>query len=115
MSIKDIDPGTIFGGTWVSWGVGRVPVGVNKSDSDFNTPEKTAGTKSVTLIASQMPSHTHSITDKFNVSGTSATAQAYCLGVTTNTGNLVTGSAGGGQPHTNLQPYITCYMWKRTA
>lgn len=22
---------------------------------------------------------------------------------------------GGGQPHNNLQPYITCYMWKRTA
>lgn len=22
---------------------------------------------------------------------------------------------GGGQPMTNLQPYITCYMWKRTA
>lgn len=24
-------------------------------------------------------------------------------------------SDGGGQPHNNLQPYITCYMWKRTA
>lgn len=23
-------------------------------------------------------------------------------------------SSGGGQAHNNLQPYITCYMWKRT-
>jgi microcystin-dependent protein len=22
---------------------------------------------------------------------------------------------GGGQPHTNLQPYIVCYMWKKTS
>jgi microcystin-dependent protein len=29
------------------------------------------------------------------------------------TGN--TGSAGGNGAHNNLQPYITCYMWKRTA
>ena len=21
---------------------------------------------------------------------------------------------GGNEPHNNLQPYITCYMWKRT-
>jgi len=29
------------------------------------------------------------------------------------TGN--TGTAGGNEAHNNLQPYITCYMWKRTA
>lgn len=29
------------------------------------------------------------------------------------TGN--TSSAGGGDSHNNLQPYITCYMWKRVA
>lgn len=23
--------------------------------------------------------------------------------------------AGGGASHSNLQPYIVCYMWKRTA
>ena len=25
------------------------------------------------------------------------------------------GNTGGGGSHTNLQPYIVCYMWKRTA
>ena len=29
------------GGTWVSWGSGRVPVGVNTNDSDFKTVERT--------------------------------------------------------------------------
>ena len=24
-------------------------------------------------------------------------------------------NTGGGGSHTNLQPYIVCYMWKRTA
>ena len=24
-------------------------------------------------------------------------------------------NTGGDEPHNNLQPYITCYMWKRTA
>lgn len=36
-------PGT----TWVAWGSGRVPVGVDSSDSDFNAPDKTGGSKTV--------------------------------------------------------------------
>lgn len=34
-----------FGGTWVAWGKGRVPIGVDTSDVDFNTVEKTGGNK----------------------------------------------------------------------
>ena len=26
-----------------------------------------------------------------------------------------TGSAGGGQPHNNMQPYVVVYMWHRVA
>lgn len=34
-------PDDVFGGTWVSWGHGKVPVGIDHDDSDFNTVEKT--------------------------------------------------------------------------
>ena len=43
----------MFGGTWVAWGAGRVPVGVDTTDTDFDTVEETGGTKSVTLTAAQ--------------------------------------------------------------
>ena len=46
ISVNSTNPGNLFGGTWVAWGAGRVPVGVNTSDSDFKTPEKTGGSKS---------------------------------------------------------------------
>lgn len=148
MSVKNTNPSTYFGGTWVAWGAGRVPVGVNASDSNFSTVEKTGGASTVTLTASQMPSHTHTFT------GSSATTSSggahthnvgrdtdggsgssrytvHSAGVSGAGGTSPTSSAGshshtvtakgtnaktgGGGAHTNLQPYITCYMWKRTA
>ena len=45
LSVNNINPSEYFGGTWVAWGSGRVPVGVNSSDSSFNTVEKTGGSK----------------------------------------------------------------------
>ena len=69
MSVNATNPSTYFGGTWVAWGAGRVPVGINASDSNFNTVEKTGGAATVTLSASQIPSHTHA-------KGTLATASA---------------------------------------
>jgi len=34
-----------FGGTWVAWGSGRVPVGVDTTQTEFDTVEETGGTK----------------------------------------------------------------------
>ena len=47
MSTSSTNPSTYFGGTWVAWGSGRVPVGINTSDSNFNTVEKTGGASTV--------------------------------------------------------------------
>lgn len=116
-STSDENPSTIYGGTWVAWGKGQVPVGVDTSDSDFNTVEKTGGEKEHTLTVDEMPSHTHAqYVTSDNVSGggirvdytKDGASLPYLQGINT-------GSSGGNQPHNNIQPYITCYMWKRTA
>ena len=105
MSVNATNPSAYFGGTWVAWGAGRVPVGINTSDGNFNTVEKTGGTATVALSAAQMPAHTHGV-------GTLAAASA---GAHTHMISGATALAGSGSAHSNLQPYIVCYMWKRTA
>ena len=42
MSVNNTNPGTLFGGTWVTWGAGRVPVSVNTSDGDFQRLKRLA-------------------------------------------------------------------------
>lgn len=112
MSVSPTNPSTLFGGTWVAWGSGRVPVGVNTSDSNFNTVEKTGGESTHTLTINEIPSHNH-FTGIWHRSGGST---AYYAPTTGNmTAQMGTSNTGGGYAHNNLQPYITCYMWKRTA
>lgn len=120
-STSDENPSTIYGGTWVAWGKGQVPVGVDTSDSDFNTVEKTGGEKEHTLTVNEMPSHSHIQTWNGNImvgggSGGESTNGSYL----NEGGNgtypaTLTNNVGNSHSHNNLQPYITCYMWKRTA
>ena len=46
MTATDTNPGTFLGGTWERWGSGRVPVGYDANDSDFDAAGKTGGSKS---------------------------------------------------------------------
>ncbi|MCI9137898.1 MAG: hypothetical protein HFH48_10135, partial [Lachnospiraceae bacterium] len=72
MSVNSANPGTLFGGTWEAWGIGRVPVGVNTGEGNFNAVEKAGGASSVsytpvgtvgyhTLTTAEIPSHAHSV------------------------------------------------------
>lgn len=148
MSTSNTNPGTLFGGTWTAWGSGRVPVGINTSDTSFNTVEKTGGNKTHAITASEMPSHNHTFSattgGRVTVPGTTNSDFGNGLGwvgggggniayVDGNTDNRVmnawhdknanhahtvsgtTGNKGSGTAMSLLQPYITCYMWKRTA
>lgn len=117
MSISATNPGTLVGGTWVAWGSGRVPVGVNTSDGDFNTVEKMGGEKKHTLTVNEIPSHYHGIrvmadNDSDPYWGKDNYVKA---GANSQEAGAYTEDAGGGQSHNNLQPYITCYMFKRIA
>lgn len=119
MSVNSTNPSTLFGGTWVEFGKGRTLVGVDTTQTEFDTVEKTGGEKTHTLTVSEMPTHTHNIRgriDRYQGSGT-VFREPYdpndIDGERDN--NISTYSTGGSQSHNNLQPYITCYMWKRTA
>lgn len=60
MSVVSTNPNTLLGfGTWVAFGTGRAPVGIDTGQTEFDTVEKTGGAKTVTLSSAEMPSHTH--------------------------------------------------------
>ena len=134
---KDRDPSTFLGGTWERWGQGRVPVGVDENDTIFATAGKEGGEKQHTLTTSETPTHTHDISVKPDRSGyggsiyitTERGSYVKYLPTANSTNNrigleaglgspdsvVLMSNIGGDKPHNNLQPYITCYMWKRTA
>lgn len=107
-STNDTNPANIFGfGTWERWGAGRCPVGVDTADNDFNTAEKTGGAKTHTLTKDEIPQNV------IQTTSTGAKNDGYIFrGGYTPDGNYDFG--GQGKPHNNMQPYITCYIWKRT-
>lgn len=120
------NPGTLLGfGTWVAFGSGQVAVGFSSGDTDFGTIGQTGGVKSVTLTEAQIPSHRHTVEVYNGGAGvpewatpdtTSVGGKAYPSPIASS--NYTRGFSnytGGGGSHTNLQPYITVYMWKRTA
>lgn len=142
MSTANVNPSTfITGTTWVAWGSGRVPVGVDTSDASFDTVEKTGGEKTHTLTESEMPKHAHTGTNvalsKYNASGLGGITPVEKLTLTADYTSVDGGEVnsyetaakqeplvtltdmygipkGGDEAHNNLQPYITCYMFKRT-
>ena len=126
------NPATLLGfGTWTAFGAGRVMVGLNASDTLFDTLEETGGSKdavnvSHTHTATSVvtdPGHTHtpgSISNNNINAGTSnggsvqspAPIPSAFTGVTVAT---TIASAGVSGTNANIQPYITVNMWKRTA
>ncbi len=121
MSINPTNPSNLFGGNWVEWGKGKAPVGVDTADVNFNSVEKTGGEKAHVLSASEMPTHAHTMDSAVS---THSSIVSTDTGLYQGTGAITftaigtvneTDETGEGIGHNNLQPYITCYMWKRTA
>ena len=176
ISAVSTSPATLFGGTWVEFGKGRTLVGVDTSDTSFNTVEKTGGSKTKTIAVGNLPAHTHGVNintnstnhnhGTINTTNNGAHAHSVLWGsselhitpatggskkvleltawkwvekvksgpiLTNSTGshshsvtinnsgghthnvNGNTGSTGNGTALNTQDPYITVYMWKRTA
>ena len=132
MMATSTSPANYFGGTWTQIAQGRTIIGVDTSDSDFNTVLKTGGSKTHThsnpstgatsITAKQLP--VSAIVREYRSTGAGNTNLA--SGVT-GWGNYENGygqsDRGQGHNHSmgntgsssNVQPYITCYIWKKTA
>ena len=131
------NPASLFGfGTWVAFGAGRVPVGFDAANPLFDTAEETGGTADAIVVSHNHtattsisdPGHNHEVFPKmygaFLGDGQFIhPATTYTGGGNNTTGNRTTGitasttvaSSGSSGTNANYQPYITVYMWKRTA
>lgn len=85
---------------------GKVPVGLDSNDTDFDALGETGGEKQHTLTIDEMPKHNHSISDV----GWDRSGNTDLLHYETqnygNQGLFYTTKTGNNQSHNNLQPYI---------
>ena len=135
------NPATLLGfGTWTAFGAGRVMVGLNGSDSAFDTLQETGGSKDATLVSHNhtfsgttagVGDHQHEETigqiGLFGTGGSYSSRGAYggassgLVDLTNNAGahdhtfSGTTATQGVSATNGNLQPYITVCMWLRTA
>lgn len=122
------NPGTLLGfGTWTAFGAGRVPVGFNAANALFDTAEETGGSADSTLPSHTHtatvtdPGHLHNVTNYNSQGGGIIYSGSGSSGNTINTSSSTTGitvansTEGASGTNANYQPYITVYMWKRTA
>ena len=109
-----ISPQVLLGGTWEVFGQGRTLVGVDPQDKTgkYTATGKTGGEETHTLTTSEMPSHSHYYTKLYS---SGFVGNIGSSGDVLTSTNELTQAEGGGQPHNNMPPYITVYMYKRTA
>ena len=100
----------IGGTTWVAFAAGKMLIGLDSGDTDFDTVEQTGGAKTHTLTIDEMPAHTHGYEGHLNIHP-GATDGGSAQAPTAKTSD----STGGGTAHSIMNPYIAVYMWKRTA
>ena len=106
-----------LGFTWERTAVGKVLVGYDSNDSDFNSIGKTGGEKTHTLSVPEMPRHAHYIASNLTNNPPGGIDRAIMYGVpeSVEPTNYSSESTGNNQPHNNLQPYQVVAYWKRIA
>ena len=128
MNVNSTNPRTLFGGTWEQI-QGKFLLGMSSSYPAGSQ----GGEASHTLTTAEMPIHGHnpaneagyfgfitnskkafSIGDMGSQSG-SGRYYPYASAAFDISRNTMTGTTGGGNPHNNMPPYLSIYIWKRTA
>lgn len=116
MNVNSTNPGTLFGGTWEQIH-GKFLLGMSSSYPAGSS----GGEAKHTLTANEMPVHSH-----VAFYGDDGAIDDYLGGSTADYGlkrasygsgksTYETSSAGGGAAHNNMPPYLSVYIWKRTA
>ena len=125
------NPNAIFGfGTWAALAPGRVLIGAG-TGTDVNSIERTFSAEGFggeyihTLSVNEIPGHKHKnginsgsgiFVYNFTTDGIPGTSNAQVTQAGGSGGYQgYTETVGGGAAHTNIQPYLTVYMWVRTA
>lgn len=124
-----VNPGTLLGfGTWTAYAAGRVLVGLDSSNALFDTAEETGGSADAIVVSH---THTATVTDPGHshalpmvndpVQAGSRDTNNWKSGSGQSTSSATTGitvgvsTTGSSATNANYQPFITVYMWKRTA
>lgn len=111
MNMNNVNPATLFGGTWQSIG-GRFLLG---ADSSY-VAGSTGGESTHKLTVSEIPKHNHTL-DNYNTTAGNTTAYmtVQAQAKVGYNGNVQTLYTGGDGSHNNMPPYMVVYMWQRTA
>ena len=114
MSVNSTNPRNLFGGTWTQL-KDRFLLGAGSTYTNGST----GGEASHTLTVNEMPSHSHGQYVTVS-SGGSLSANCdydvYSSGKARKSAqNVSTDTAGGGNSHNNMPPYLVVYMWQRTS
>lgn len=110
LSVTDVDPAALFGGTWERIG-GRFLLG---ADTTY-TAGSTGGGAARTPTVDEMPRHSHGIDDP-NASGSATPSMAVQAQDEKGFGGDVrTVYADGGKANNDMPPYLAVYMWVRVS
>ena len=142
MSTASTNPGTLFPGTtWEAYAQGRVLIGAgtgtdSRSEKKTFAAGDTGGEYNHQLTVGEMPSHTHNAStnssgnhshtlnygyDDSNATETSVDncwdtqKQISTSAAGTHSHTVLIENTGNNSPHSNMQPYVVCYVFKRTA
>lgn len=116
------DHSDFLGFQWEKVSQGRIPIGLDDSDTDFNTIGKTGGEKEVILTTDEIPYIEADVYDtldnKLSTGWNAGSTNTNIIATTAseNMGRTLKAKFnGGGQAHNNVPPYVVMAFWKRIA